>query len=355
MEVAHDPTPLLGTAAAALGMVAPLAEAKRVALRDASTAAGDVMYVGDEDRVRQVAVNLLSNAVRFTDEGGEVVVRCRVVADAPHGSTLEGPGPWLAVEVEDTGHGIPAEALERIFDPFAQVEGGHTRRAGGTGLGLTISRRFARLMGGDLTVTSELGRGSCFVLWLPTPEGVRAREDEESAPEAPDAAEPAESWTDGCAVSGLADLGHLLARHADALTERFGQRLRGDSALPGAAALDRAQLENHIATFILDTGKSLITLDEGRGDPELMQDGTSIQRVIAERHGEQRRRIGWSADHLRREFVILREEVEGLIGREAGSRGVPELGAALAVLYRLLDRAERNGLRAFGAAPRVPN
>ncbi|HEX8360261.1 MAG TPA: ATP-binding protein [Longimicrobium sp.] len=346
MEVAHEPTPLLGTAAAALGMVAPAAEAKRVTLRDASTAAGDAMYVGDEDRVRQVAVNLLSNAVRFTGEGGEVIVRCRVLADAPAGSTLEGPGPWLAVEVEDTGQGIPPEAMERIFEPFAQVEGGHTRRAGGTGLGLTISRRFARLMGGDLTVTSELGKGSCFVLWLPTPEGVRAREEEEGAPEA--AAEPADLRA-ACAVSGLADLGHLLARHADALTERFGQRLRGDKHFPGAAGIDSAQLENHVATFLLDTGKSLITLDEGRGDPELMQDGTSIQRVIAERHGEQRRRIGWSADHLRREFVLLREEVEGLITREVGGRSVPELAAALAVLYRLLDRAERNGLRAFGA------
>jgi PAS domain S-box-containing protein len=348
MEVAHEPTPLLGTAAAALGMVAPAAEAKRVTLRDASTAAGDVMYVGDEDRVRQVVVNLLSNAVRFTGEGGEVVVRCLVLADAPAGSTLEGPGPWLAVEVEDTGQGIPPEAMERIFEPFAQVEGGHTRRTGGTGLGLTISRRFARLMGGDLTVTSELGRGSCFVLWLPTPEGMRAREEEEGAPEA--AAEPADSWAAGpCAISGLADLGHLLARHADALTGRFGQRLRGDTNFPGAATIDGAQLENHVATFLLDTGKSLITLDEGRGDPELMQDGTSIQRVIAERHGEQRRRIGWTADHLRREFVLLREEVEGLITREAGARSVPELAAALAVLYRLLDRAERNGLRAFGA------
>ena len=354
MEVAHEPTPLLGTAAAALGMVAPAAEAKRVTLLDASTAAGDVMYVGDEDRVRQVAVNLLSNAVRFTGEGGEVTVRCRLVAGAPAESTLEGPGPWLAVEVEDTGQGIPPEALERIFEPFAQVEGGHTRRAGGTGLGLTISRRFARLMGGDLTVTSEVGRGSCFVLWLPTPEGVRAREDEEGAPEA--AAEPTDSWVPGpCAVSGLAELGHLLARNADALTARFGQRLRGDPLFPNAAAIDSAQLENHVATFILDTGKSLITLDEGRGDPELMQDGTSIQRVIAERHGEQRRRIGWTADQLRREFVLLREEIEGLIGREAAGRGVPELAAALSVLYRLLDRAERNGLRAFGAVPRVSN
>jgi PAS domain S-box-containing protein len=354
MEVAHDPTPLLGTAAAALGMVAPAAAARGVTLRDASTAAGDVMYVGDEDRVRQVVVNLLSNAVRFTGEGGEVTVRCLVLADAPVESTLEGPGPWLAVEVEDTGQGIPPEAMERIFEPFAQVEGGHTRRTGGTGLGLTISRRFARLMGGDLTVRSELGTGSCFVLWLPTPEGVRAREDEEGAPEA--AAEPADRWVAGpCAIAGLADLGHLLARHADALTARFGQRLRSDTSFPGAATIDSAQLENHVATFLLDTGKSLITLDEGRGDPELMQDGTSIQRVIAERHGEQRRRIGWTAAHLRREFVLLREEVEGLITREAGARSVPELAAALAVLYRLLDRAERNGLRAFGAAPHAPN
>ncbi|HEX8394277.1 MAG TPA: ATP-binding protein [Longimicrobium sp.] len=350
MEVAHEPTLLLGTASAALGMVAPLAQGKGVQLHDESLSACNETYVGDEDRVRQIAVNLLSNAVRFTDSGGQVTIRCGVRTAPPAGSALQGAGPWVVVEVEDTGRGIPATELERIFDPFSQVEGGHTRSTGGTGLGLTISRRFARLMGGDLTVRSALGEGSCFGLWLPTPEGIREMVEAEGRADESAAAEPpaVESWySEWAGISGLAEIGHLIARGADPLTRRFGDRLRTDPALPHARTMDRAQLEDHVATFLLETGKTLITLDEGRGDPELMQDGASIQRVICERHGEQRRRIGWTADHLRREFVLLRAEVTALAESEGRASG--DLSAALAVLYRLLDRAEARALRAFGA------
>ncbi|MBB4636595.1 ATP-binding protein [Longimicrobium terrae] len=358
MEVAHEATLLLGTTAAAVGMISPLAQSRGVQLHDESVSAGEEMYVGDEDRVRQVAVNLLSNAVRFTDEGGRVTIRC-AVREAPAESALAGPGPWLAVEVEDTGRGIPAGELERIFEPFSQVDGGHTRRTGGTGLGLTISRRFARLMGGDLTVQSVLGEGSRFVLWLPTPEGVHAQAELQggaagaAAPTSGADEAPGDVWFSGSPeITGLAEIGHLLARGADALSRRFGERLRGDPALPHAREMNRVQLEDHVATFLLETGKMLIILDEGHGDPELMQDGTSIQRVISERHGEQRRRLGWTADHLRREFALLRAEVHALVEREAEGRTAVELAGALKVLQRLLDRAELRGLRAFGGPDR---
>jgi signal transduction histidine kinase len=81
---------------------------------------------------------------------------------------LTGPGPWTLLQVEDTGIGIAPEAAESVFKPFVQVQPGRMRTKGGTGLGLTISRQLARLMGGDLTMRSEPGKGSCFSLWLPT-------------------------------------------------------------------------------------------------------------------------------------------------------------------------------------------
>jgi len=78
-----------------------------------------------------------------------------------------GEGPWIYIRVEDTGSGIPAEQIDSVFEPFVQADMSLTRQYGGTGLGLAISRRLAMLMGGDLTVRSEVGVGSTFFLWLP--------------------------------------------------------------------------------------------------------------------------------------------------------------------------------------------
>ena len=107
----------------------------------------------DPTRLRQIVTNLVSNALKFTEEGG-----VRVVAriDSP------GSDPRLAIDVIDTGVGVPTEKLESIFDPFVQADSSVTRRFGGTGLGLAISRRFARLLGGDIVARSEPGRGSTF-------------------------------------------------------------------------------------------------------------------------------------------------------------------------------------------------
>ncbi len=112
----------------------------------------------DEGKLRQVLVNLMGNAVKFT-ETGRVSLRVRV--DAVEGKTLEDKASLrLMAEVEDTGIGIPDADMDRIFDPFQQAATGV--KAGGTGLGLTISRKFVEMMGGELTVTSYVGAGSCF-------------------------------------------------------------------------------------------------------------------------------------------------------------------------------------------------
>jgi signal transduction histidine kinase len=118
----------------------------------------------DPARVRQVIGNLVGNAIKYTPGPGTVTlsVRSDPQDQPPH------PGRWVAVAVEDTGRGIPAEEMQRIFNEFHRVPGSEGR---GHGLGLPISRRVARILGGDITVTSTLGRGSTFILWLPVREG----------------------------------------------------------------------------------------------------------------------------------------------------------------------------------------
>ena len=115
---------------------------------------------GDPVRVRQIASNLLGNAIKFTEQG-EVVLRLHVLERQP--TTYQ-----LRLEVRDTGIGIPALQKERIFNAFDQADGSMTRKYGGTGLGLTIARQLAELMNGTISVTSVEGRGSsfAFTLWL---------------------------------------------------------------------------------------------------------------------------------------------------------------------------------------------
>jgi signal transduction histidine kinase len=108
-------------------------------------------------------VNLLSNATKFTEPGGRITVSGGT-GETVTGAELAGPGPWVYVRVEDTGRGIPQERLQAIFEPYQQSQADDQFR--GSGLGLAISRHLARLMGGDLTVQSEVGAGSTFTLWL---------------------------------------------------------------------------------------------------------------------------------------------------------------------------------------------
>lgn len=138
---------------AALAAVEPLARSKRLAVETDVRVEG-AMLQADPDKLRQILVNLLGNAVKFTERG-------RV------GLRVSRVGGEMEFAVSDTGMGIPAMELSRLFQPFGQLDGGLTRRHGGTGLGLYISRRLARLMGGDVTVESMPGEGSTFTLRLP--------------------------------------------------------------------------------------------------------------------------------------------------------------------------------------------
>ncbi len=129
-----------------------------------SGAAADLPYWGDEGHVRQILVNLLGNAVKFTAPGGRIAISGGT-GETVSGASLPGTGPWVYVRVEDTGRGISRERLQKVFEPFQQSEPGDQHQ--GAGLGLAISRELARTMGGDLVGESEPGAGSRFTVWLP--------------------------------------------------------------------------------------------------------------------------------------------------------------------------------------------
>jgi signal transduction histidine kinase/DNA-binding NarL/FixJ family response regulator len=147
----------LGTSV--VDMLRPAATARRLALAlEVSPDVPECLF-GDEVRLRQVLVNLVCNAVKFTERGA---VTLRITADA-------GSDHAVAFRVEDTGLGMTPEVLARLFRPFEQADGGITRSHGGTGLGLAISKQIVAAMGGDLVVESEPGRGSVFSFAIALP------------------------------------------------------------------------------------------------------------------------------------------------------------------------------------------
>ena len=127
----------------------------------------------DPTHLRQILVNLLGNAVKYTNEGG-IVIRTRLVDSLPDSGTPTDRSsypstPWIGIQVIDTGIGIDPANQSRIFEEFEQIDAGPRGNSAerGTGLGLAISRRLAALIGGMVELESELGKGSTFTLWLP--------------------------------------------------------------------------------------------------------------------------------------------------------------------------------------------
>jgi PAS domain S-box-containing protein len=213
MTVVQQATSTIDVIASALDIVTPEAELRNVrVVLDCEKPEG-ILFMGDSDRVRQIVLNLLSNALKFSDRDTSVRVGCRAVESAgppaaaaagaepaasaasaaaasasagsepaasaaaasagsePAASAAADIGPhatrrWAVIDVEDSGTGIAGPEQERVFDAFVQLDSGYTRQTPGTGLGLTISRHLARLMGGDITLRSSPGEGSCFSLWL---------------------------------------------------------------------------------------------------------------------------------------------------------------------------------------------
>jgi hypothetical protein len=197
LEVAGEPFDLRASIDKVVGIIAPLAEQKGLALR-AEIAPEVGQAVGDPRRVEQILLNLLNNAVKFTDQG-EVHVTARLLpgkfsvlssqfsVNNPEDETAEGAGigqeagtknsklktenseveSWVELRVTDTGVGIKPEDLATLFQPFRQIDSALSRNHEGTSLGLAICRRLADLMGGDIQAESEWGKGSMFSVTLP--------------------------------------------------------------------------------------------------------------------------------------------------------------------------------------------
>lgn len=155
MQVSVSTFEVVDACEGVLTMFRPMAEKKNINLRG-GFAPGLPRVRQDMMKVQQILNNLISNAIKFTPEGGSVVLKADV------------EGPHVVLTVQDTGVGIAPEEQELVFEKFRQAGTVMTREHGGTGLGLSIVRELSKLLGGEVTLTSELGRGSTFVVRLPT-------------------------------------------------------------------------------------------------------------------------------------------------------------------------------------------
>ncbi len=164
IEIAREPFDWTSSVSKIAALVAALAERKGLIMRlECGSAMGPTL--GDERRFEQILLNLLDNAIKFTDRGSvALTAREHIETDRP--SARRG----LLVRVSDTGIGIKPEEMAGLFQPFRQIDSGLSRSRQGTGLGLAISRRLAELMGGEIHVESEWGKGSIFSLTLPLEE-----------------------------------------------------------------------------------------------------------------------------------------------------------------------------------------
>jgi signal transduction histidine kinase/CheY-like chemotaxis protein len=212
--------------------------------------------VGDPTRLRQMVTNLVGNAIKFTEQGSIVL---NVDLESAHDKEVA-----LHISVADTGMGIPKEKQNVIFDSFAQADGSTTRRFGGTGLGLTISRQLVELMGGRIWVDSEMGKGSTFHFTCQLLKGSEAASDQ-----------------DEIAAQALPGIKVLVADSNEINREIFSEMLknwgmnasRADSGRAALDLLETAKREGHpFRLAILDTGLSGVdgfeVLQEMQSNPE---------------------------------------------------------------------------------------
>lgn len=325
--------PITAAADLALSLVRPQAQARGVVLEDHCSERAGITFRGDPDRVRQILVNLLSNAIKFTEPDGNVVLDCDVVDRPPRGTHL-GEGAYIFFTVADTGLGIAPDLLQRIFEPFERGEQGHTRRYGGSGLGLSISRRLARVMGGEITVSSQAGRGSTFTLWLPS-----------GAAPKPQAKEARSGQPGPLEVSPhlLTAAGERLLSSVHHVQRRFIEAVRQDPRFDAIRTLPDAIVGDHATTLICDIATCLTAMPgSDRMPAPILLDGARIQRLISERHGDQRARFGLTAEAIRGEHQVLATLIEDVLRGVAAQLQAPasETEALLEIARSMVEQAE---------------
>ena len=332
--------------ASAITLIHPQASARNLTLVVSPDADTLPAFMGDGERVRQILVNLLSNAVKCTEPGGTITVEGAVTTSPNPTAQLQPRHPYLRLTVKDTGSGIPEDKLTAIFEPFVQAESGKRRTRDGSGLGLTIAQRLARAMGGDLTVESVVDAGSSFHLWLPAEVSADvAVSPPASAPESGTRRKARRSNPPGD-LRGLGTVANGLLGELGPLVDRVVERIRCDASLRMAAGLRTSQVTDHLTTLLADVAGALIVVEEVAGEPSpLLADAMEIQRLVSERHGAQRAQLGWTEAALRREFMIIREELEQVVRRSVPAGGPVRISDALAAVNRFVDQAEYIGVR----------
>jgi hypothetical protein len=347
VTIARETAPLSEVIRGTMALVGPQAVARGIEYSEDCEGDAGTSYLGDPDRVRQILVNLVSNAVKFTSPGGSVRLECGTAEHGDPGARLVGPSPWTFVRVTDTGIGIPGDQLGRIFEPFVQAESGYTRTGGGTGLGLAISRRLARLMGGDITVQSEVAKGSSFTLWL--------RAGTEDAKSNSTTEYPAfhDTVPDVNAAAVRAIASQLLSR-VDDIAGQYVARLRAEGDVPDLTGVGEPYVRDHACTVIAEVTNAALVLSETKGRAsDLLRDGSEIQRLLAELHGAQRYRLGWTETQIAKDVTILSAELVGAtraLGEEESA-----IEFVIDVVRKILEQWKQTSIRGYRFARAAGN